>query len=107
MQYGSCGPNGDELVLLQFNFEPHPAIVGNGNRGPSQCHIVGGPWGLYGICNALSSNIVLSSACKLCRDAVLFLQVNREGAFEGCTFILTRDCNSWPECGMSPVSWGS
>jgi hypothetical protein len=107
MQYGSCRPNGNKLVLSQFDFKPHPTIVGNGNRGPSQHHIVGGPWGLYGIHNALSSNVVLSSACKLCGDAVFLLQVNREGAFEGCTFILTRDCNSWPECGVSPVSRGS
>jgi hypothetical protein len=93
MQYGAHGSDGDEPVFSLFNFEPHSSIVSNSNRGSSEHHVVGGPWSLYSVHDALSTNIVLGSACEFCRDAIFLLQVDKEGAFKGSAFIMSRDCN--------------
>jgi hypothetical protein len=46
---------------------------------------------------------MLSPTREFCRDAVFFLQVDWKGAFKGGEFIMTRDCDSWSECGVSSL----
>jgi hypothetical protein len=101
------GSNGDESILSPFDLKPYPSIVGNGNGSPSQHCIIGGPWGLHGVCDALSSDVVLGPTGKFCRNAVFLLQVNGKGAFKGCAFVLARDHDAWPECSMFSVSQDS
>jgi hypothetical protein len=72
-EYGLSRSYCNSLVLSQLNLEPDPSVVSDDNRGSSEGSIVGGHWGLYGFCDVLSSNVVLSPTGKFGRDAVFFL----------------------------------
>jgi hypothetical protein len=106
-QYGPCRSNSNGSVLLSFDFKPYPAEVSNGERGSPKHGIVGGPGGLHGVGDLLSSNVVVGPTCVFCGDTVPFLQVDREGAFEHCTLIRARNCNPCSKHVVSPISWGS